>query len=208
MQLYTTVVLTMTIKDLYSSFSGYSPLLKHRQHRDYKKMKILKLSFALFAGLMLSAVSILGQTKFSDPNVEYEFVLPEKEWKMTVTPSEYSPNVEYVYRDKREGHLEIRKLTVDPEDLFSDVIRDEEQKLQFKPGYVAGKEENFRGAMTGKVFNFEYVRSGRNYSGRFYFLRENLTTIFVVRFTGLKDTLRTIRNQTDYIARTFKKKKS
>jgi len=167
-------------------------------------MNIVRVSLTLFVGLMLFSVSIVGQTKFSDPNVEYEFILPEEDWKMTVTPSEYSPNVEYVYKDKREGHLEIRKLTTDPEDLFSDVIRGEEEKLQFKPGYVAGKEENFLGAMTGMVFNFEYVSSGRNYSGRYYFLRENSTTIYVVRFTGLKDMLRLIRNQTDYIARTFK----
>ena len=31
---------------------------------------------------------------------------------MTVKPSATSPNVEYVYADRNDGHLEIRKLTV------------------------------------------------------------------------------------------------
>ena len=68
---------------------------------------------------------------------------------------------------------------------------------------LRGKEENFKGALNGRVFNYEFIRSGRNMSGRFYFLRSGLTTVYIVRFTGRKDKLRSIRNQTDYIARTF-----
>ena len=170
-------------------------------------MKPKKLSFLLFAAFaLLFTVSAFGQTKFSDSNVEYEFILPDEDWKMTVKPSSYSPNVEYVYKDKREGHLQIRRMKVEKDDLFSEIVREEEQKLQFIPGYVAGKQENFSGALSGRVFNFEYLRSGRNMSGRFYFLKSDETTVYVVRFTGLKNKLRSIRNQTDSIARTFKLK--
>jgi hypothetical protein len=70
-------------------------------------------------------------------------------------------------------------------------------------GYVPNKEENFSGALRGNVFNYEFVRSGRNMSGRFYFLRANDTTVYILRFTGERDRLRSIRNQTDAIARTF-----
>jgi len=83
------------------------------------------------------------------------------------------------------------------------VIRDEEAKVQFFPGFVAGKEENFSGNFRGSVFNFEYVSSGRNNSGRYYFLRSDDTTVYVVRFTGDRDRMKSIRNQTDSIARTF-----
>jgi hypothetical protein len=41
-------------------------------------------------------------------------------------------------------------------------------------------------------------------SGRFYFLRANDTTVYILRFTGERDRLKAIRNQTDSIARTFK----
>ncbi|CAN5625442.1 hypothetical protein BH20ACI4_BH20ACI4_10110 [soil metagenome] len=154
------------------------------------------------AGLFLS-VSITAQNKtFSDPSVEYTFEIPEANWIMT----NKSPNVEYVYNDKKDGHFEVRKLSVKSGEMLADVIRGEEQKLQFLPGYVAGKEENFQGAYNGRVFNFEYVRSSLNMSGRYYFLKVNDTTVYLLRFSGNRDKLRSIRNEVDLIARTFKLK--
>jgi hypothetical protein len=145
--------------------------------------------------------------KFSDSSVEYTFDLPETVWKMTTKPSETSPNVEYVYGDRQNGHLEVRKTTLKPDATVSDLISAEEQKLQFLNGYVAGKQEDFKGAFGGKVFNYEFVRSGRNMSGRFYFLKIDDKTVYILRFTGFRDKLRSIRNQTDSIARTFNLKK-
>ncbi|CAN5267877.1 hypothetical protein BH10ACI1_BH10ACI1_00850 [soil metagenome] len=171
-------------------------------------MKLNKLYFSLVIGLLL-AVSAFAQSKiFSDASVEYTFELPEAAWKMTAKPSDISPNVEYVYGDKSDGHLEVRKLTVKANELLSETITTEERKLQFLQGYVAGKEEQFQGLLNGKIFNFEFVRSARNMSGRFYFLKVNDTTVYVLRFTGERDKLRSIRNQTDSIARTFAIKKS
>jgi hypothetical protein len=40
-------------------------------------------------------------------------------------------------------------------------------------------------------------------SGRIYFLKSGAKTIYILRFTGLRDKLRAIRNETDQIARTF-----
>ena len=157
--------------------------------------------------LVVMSVSVFAQTeKFADSNAEYTFDLPEAAWKMTVKPSAISPNVEYVYGDRRDGHLEIRKLSVKSGEMLSDTIRDEEVKLQFLPGFVAGKDENFRGALSGTVYNFEFVRSGREMSGRHYFLKLDDKTVYVLRFTGYRDKLRAIRNQVDSIARTFKLK--
>jgi hypothetical protein len=154
------------------------------------------------AGLFLS-VAVAAQNKtFSDPNVEYTFEIPEANWIMT----NKSPNVEYVYNDKKDGHFEVRKLVVKSGEMMANVIRVEEQKLQFLPGYVAGKEENFQGAYNGRIFNFEYVRSSLNMSGRYYFLKVNDTTVYVLRFSGNRDKLRSIRNEVDLIARTFKLK--
>ena len=140
---------------------------------------------------------------FSDPNVDYYFDLPDAKWKMTVKPSATSPNVEYVFGYRINGHLEVRKLTVPKDAIMSDVIDDEEPRLQWRLGYVAGKEEIFDGRLDGAVFNFEYVAAGKNMSGRFYFLRANKTTVYALRFTGLKDSLRSVLDQTDSIARTF-----
>ena len=169
-------------------------------------MKLRKF-LSVFALSLFLVASVFAQNEtFSDPNVEYTFDLPEAAWKMTSKPSTLSPNVEYVFKDRTDGYLEVRKLSVKSNQMLSDVIRDEETKLQFMPGYVAGKEENFQGALDGRVFNFEFVRSARNMSGRFYFLKAKDNTVYVLRFTGERDKLRTIRNQVDSIARTFKVK--
>ena len=158
---------------------------------------------------ILAVASAFGQTeRFSDPSVDYSFDIPDAKWKMTVKPSATIPNVEYVYIDRNDGHLEVRRLSVAKDARMPDIIRDEEQKLQFLPGYVAGPDENFVGRLRGSVFNFEFLRSGRPMSGRFYFLRANDTTVYVLRFTGFRDKLRGIRNQTDSIGRTFEVRKS
>jgi hypothetical protein len=161
---------------------------------------ILMLAFAAFA---------FGQTtKFSDINVEYTFDIPDVTWKMSDKPTVAKPNVEFVYGDKLTGHIEIRKIESKTDELVTDVIlRETEQKLQFMQGFVAGKEETFAGNFKGKVFNFEFVKAGKNMSGRFYYLKANETTVYVLRFTGYRDTLRSIRNQTDQMARSFELKK-
>lgn len=164
--------------------------------------RVLLLSPILLALFAVSpAFGQLGN--FSDPNVDYNFDIPDERWKLTVKPSATKPNVEYVFLDRNDGHLEVRKLALAKDAILADVVREEELRLQFLPGFVAGKEENFTGRLRGTIFNFEFVRAGRPMSGRFYFLRVDETTLYVLRFTGFRDRLRSIRHQTDSIARTF-----
>jgi len=173
-------------------------------------MKINKnsLLLSLILGLFF-AFSTFAQTKtFSDANADYTFDLPNDTWEMTVKPTAISPNVEYVYGDRRDGHLKIRKLSLKSNDLISDLIEREEQKIQFLKGYVAGKQENFSGTLNGNVFNYEYLDSGRSMSGRLYFLKADASTVYVLMFTGERDKLRSIRNYTDSIARSFELKKA
>lgn len=144
-----------------------------------------------------------SEVVFTDPNVDFTFILPNSTWKMIVKPTAADPSVEYVYGDRVEGHLEIRRIQVKSTDLLSDLISQEEQKLQFALGFVAGKEENITGKLRGVVYNYEFVRAGRPMAGRFYYLRAGDTTVYVLRFTGRKDNLRRILSQTDSIARTF-----
>lgn len=165
-----------------------------------KRVSLLSpILLALFA-----AASAFGQiSNFSDPHVDYSFDIPDERWKITLRPSPAKPNVEYVFIDRNDGHLEVRKMPFGKDALLSETIRDEEMKLQFLPGFVAGKEENFVGKLRGTIYNFEYVKNGRPMAGRFYFLRAGEDTLYVLRFMGFRDRLRSIRNQTDSIARTF-----
>lgn len=171
-------------------------------------MKSNNLLLSVFLGLIFAVAAFAQTPQFSDSNVEYTFDVPDAEWKQTVKPSGTSPNVEYVFRDRSEAHLEVRKMTVKEGETLADTLSDEEQRVQFLPGYVAGKTEDFKGALSGKAFNYEFIRSARNMSGRFYFLKADDKTVYVLRFTGQRDKLRSLRNQTDSMARTFSIKKA
>lgn len=168
-----------------------------------KRFSLLVSLFALLAGTALAQSG-----SFSDPNVEYTFDLPDERWKMTAKPSATNPNVEYVFVDRNDGHLEIRKLTVSRDSIWTDIMRDEEQKLLLRPTFVAGKDEKFSGVLSGNIYNFEFARAGRPMAGRYYFLKVDPTTYYVLRFTGFRDKLRSLRNQTDSIARTFSIRKN
>ncbi len=171
-------------------------------------MKSIKFFCSAILGLLFAVSAFAQAETFTDANVEYTFDLPETAWKQTAKPSATSPNVEYVHGDRSNGHFEVRKTTIKNGESLADTISDQEQRLQFQPGYVAGKEENFSGTFDGKIFNYEFVRSGRNMSGRFYFLKADDKTVYVLRFTGMRDNLKSLRNQTDSIARTFSLKKT
>ena len=159
--------------------------------------------FSIIVGL-IGVASVLGQAEsFSDPNVDYGFDVPDVKWKMTVKPSATSPNVEYVFGDRNDGHLDVRRLKVAKDAVIADIMRNEEQKLQFLPGYVAGPDETFSGRLRGGIFNYEFVRAGKPMGGRIYFLRASDDTVYALRFTGFRDKLKSIRNQTDSMGRTF-----
>jgi hypothetical protein len=164
------------------------------------------ISTAIFM-LVFVFCAFAQSTTFSDVNCDYTFDLPDAMWKMVGKPTVTSPNVEYNYTERFSGNLEVRKVSVKSDDLISDTIeREIEQKLQFWQGFVNGKEMDFSGKIKGRVFNFEYVKDGKSMSGRFYYLRADENTVYVLRFTALRDKLLAIRNQTDSIARTFKLK--
>lgn len=169
-------------------------------------MKITKLSliYSVMIGLIFTLSAFAQTETFSDPNVNYTFEIPDAKWKMTAKPSDITQHVEYVYGTRTGGHLEVRKLSVRESDKIEDIVREEEAKLQFKPGFVAGKEENFKGFLAGRVYNFEFVKSGRNWSGRYYFLKADDTTVYIMRFEGYRENLLSLRNIVDSMARSFK----
>lgn len=165
---------------------------------------ICSLVFTVGLGLIF-ALPVAAQTStFSDKLSDYTFELPEPAWKMNLKPTEKDPNPQYIYGYRQNGYLQIDKISVKPDQTLSELIQETGAKIQFKPGYVAGKDENFAGALRGKVFNYEYVQSGKNMSGRIYFLKADDSTVYILHFTGLRESLRGIRNQIDSIARTFK----
>ena len=153
-------------------------------------------------GVFFAGFASAQARSFNESGLEYTFEIPNEQWKLVSR----TPHTNLVFGTAREGDLEIRKLAAPASKPIFDVMKDEEQKLQFLQGFVAGKEENFSGSLKGSIYNYEFVRSGRPMAGRFYFLRSG-DTIYVLRFTAYTNNLKSLRVQTDIMARTFQVKK-
>ena len=159
----------------------------------------------LLIGLMTPAA--LSQQTYTHEKVDYTFELPSPTWKAILEPDTAHPHPEFVYGDRLDGFLTIRKEVVDAGTTASALARrDQDLTLRFLPGFVEGKEEKFAGKLDGVTISYEFVRTGKPMLGRTYYLQADNRTIYALRFTGLRDKLARIRNQTDLIARTFKTK--
>ena len=148
-----------------------------------------------------------AQQTYSHDKVEYTFDIPSATWRAILEPDAAHEHPEFVYGDRLDGYLTIRKEAVEAGTTPSQLAqRDADLKLRFLPGFVQGKEEPFNGRLDGVTMSYEYVRTGKTMLGRTYYLQVDNRTIYALRFTGLRDKLSRIRNQTDLIARTFKLK--
>lgn len=169
-------------------------------------MRLLR-TVAVFALLALSFSLVAAQEVYTSDKLDYVIELPSATWRVISEPDTAHEHVEFVFGDRLDGHLQIRKEVVDAGTTASDLARrDQDQKLRFLPGFVAGKEEKFSGRVSGVTVSYEFIKTGKPMLGRIYYLQTDNRTIFALRFTGLRDKLARIRNQTDSIARSFKVK--
>lgn len=164
--------------------------------------RVLVLTLVLF-GLM--APVALAQQIYTHEKVDYTFDLPSPTWRAILEPDAAHEHPEFVYGDRLDGFLTIRKEIVDAGTTPAELARrDQDLKLRFLPGFVEGKTDPFNGRLSGVTMSYEFVRTGKPMLGRTYYLQVDSRTIYALRFTGLRDKLSRIRNQTDLIARTFK----
>jgi hypothetical protein len=155
---------------------------------------------------LLASVTV-AQQLYSNDKVEYTFELPSATWRSILEPDAAHQHPEFVYGDRLDGYLTVRKEVVEAGTTPSQLAqRDLDQKLRFLPGFLEGKEDPFNGRLDGVTVSYEYTHTGKVMLGRIYYLQADNRTIYALRFTGLKDKLTRIRNQTDMIARTFKLK--
>jgi hypothetical protein len=162
----------------------------------------------LILGMIGMLVSVaFGQQIYTNDKVEYSFELPSPTWKTILEPDAAHEHPEFVFGDRLDGYLTVRKEVVDAGTTPSQLAqRDLDTKLRFLQGFLEGKEESFNGRLDGVTVSYEFTRNGKVMLGRNYYLQSDNRTIYALRFTGLKDKLSRIRNQTDVIARTFKLK--
>jgi hypothetical protein len=163
------------------------------------------------AGVLLVLLSVMAsvvaQQVYNNQRVEFTFELPSQTWRSISEAEAAHEHVEFVYGDRLDGYLQIRKELVEAGTTPGAVARREaDLKLRYLPGFVEGKIEPFSGRLDGQTMSYEFVKAGKPMLGRVYYLQADNRTIYALRFTGLKDKLGRIRNQTDLIARTFKLK--
>jgi len=169
------------------------------------KMRWIAVFVLVLVGLMGSTG--LAQQLYTSDKVDYSFDLPSSTWRVIAEPDAAHEHTEFVYGDRLEGYLQIRKEVVDAATKPSDVARrDLDQKLRFLPGFVEGKQEPFNGRLDGVTVSYEFIKNAKPMVGRVYYLQADNRTIYALRFSGLRDKLSRIRNQTDLIARSFKVK--
>lgn len=169
-------------------------------------MRRIAIFVLVLVGLMGSAA--LAQQVYTTDKIDYSFELPSATWRVIAEPDAVHEHTEFVYGDRLEGYLQIRKEVVDAGVTPAELARrDQDQKLRFLPGFVEGKQEPaFKGRLEGVTISYEFVKTGKPMIGRIYYLQADNRTIYALRFSGLRDRLSRIRNQTDLIARTFKTK--
>jgi hypothetical protein len=161
-----------------------------------------------FAGLAAFGATALAQgNSYSSAKVEYVVDFPSPMWRLVDEPNETHQHAEFVYGDRNDGYLRIRKEALDEGLSVREFARrDQEQKVRFLPAYVDGKEDSFSGRLSGVTISYEFTQAGKPMAGRTYYLQADDRTVYALRFTGSRDKLARIRNQTDQIARAFKLK--
>ena len=165
-------------------------------------------AFLLVFASGLSLLSLNGQQTYTSAKVDYTVEFPSAMWRLVGEPDDMHQYAEWIYGDRLDGYLRIRKEALDPDLSISDFAhRDQDTRIRFLPGYVdVGKEEKFAGRLSGVILSYEFTQTGKSMSGRTYYLQAGSRTVYVLRFTGLRNKLAVIRNQTDQIARSFKLK--
>lgn len=150
---------------------------------------------------------VAAQESYTSDQIDYTIELPSTQWRVISEPDAAHERAEFVYGDRLDGYLQIRREVIDAGTTPSDLARrDMDQKLRFLPGFVEGKQESFKGRLNGVTVSYEFVKTAKPMMGRIYYVQADNRTIYAMRFTGLRDKLARIRNQTDLIARSFKLK--
>jgi hypothetical protein len=152
----------------------------------------------------VSGVSLAQSSQeFTDPAGKYKITLIG-DWKaVSYNDAVGRSKLEFVYGDRSEGLLKITKEKLNGIDLAGKV-REEQANLQmYRAGFERASTEQFdAGSLDGRRFAFYSADGGRKSASAFYFLQDG-DYVWVLRFTGRRGVLDTIRNVTDRMARGF-----
>jgi hypothetical protein len=171
-------------------------------------LRTKRLLICALALVALSALAASAQDSPAHETDEYALDLPTEAWRAVPRSDSAHRHTDFVNGDRLDGYLRVRREVVEGDTKLTDYARAEaDTKLRYLPGFVGGKEgESFTGRLRGIVSTYEYTSGGKPMAGRVYYLQADGRTFYVLHFTGTRDKLQRIQNQTDAIARSFRLK--
>ena len=157
---------------------------------------------------LLSPFSFVGQTQsYTVRTAEYVLDLPSAHWRaINVSSADHHKDFKFS-EDKGIVRLRIRRDIV-KEGLSTSEVAERQRRLDrsARLGYVTGTVENFKGALSGTKYSYEYVSAGKPMATVIYYLRATKRTIYRIAFTGSPNMLLDLSDQTISIARSFRLK--
>ena len=170
------------------------------------KLRRIRIFLTLILIVALFPIAVKAQTwPYTDETLDYVLELPSAKWRAIKVPSVAHKKTEFSYGDRNPIHLRIRRELVDANMSPADMIhRKQRSDRVFLRGYVKGKSESFAGQLNGAKYHYEYIKTGKPMAGLIYYLEADNRITYRLEFTGPSDELRSLSDQTEFIARSFR----
>src|SRR5919108_6437986 len=135
-------------------------------------MRSTKILFICLFVLTVAGLAVAQEYTYSNAKLKYAVEFPSGTWKLITEPDEIHQHAEFVYGDRTQGYLRIRKEALDEGLTINEfALRDQDERMRFFPGFVAGKGEPFSGRLSGRTVSYEYTQAGKPMVGRNYYLQ-------------------------------------
>src|SRR3954452_23677655 len=156
---------------------------------------MIRLVAVFFSLCLLMTPAVLTHAAFQEysytsAKAEFTIDFPSGTWRKTGEPDDVHQHTEFIYGDRNDGYLRIRKEALTEGTLVRDfALRDQDERTRFLPGFVNGKDDPFNGRLEGVTLSYEFTQAGKPMAGRSYYLKSDARTVYVLRFTGLRQKL-------------------
>jgi hypothetical protein len=171
-------------------------------------IKKLSTWLTLVLVVLLFPSTVRNQTRtFTHKDGGYALELPSANWRAITVSGVAHDSTEFRYGDQGSVRMRIRRDLVETGVVPSDlVLRQQRSDRVALLGYMKGSNETFEGGLNGAKYPYEYVSAGKVKAGLIYYLQADSRIIYRLEFVGPPKELWDLRDQTDFIARSFRVK--
>jgi hypothetical protein len=166
-----------------------------------KYKSLLSITAVLVA--VISTAYAQNAHEFTDSSGRYKLSLMGDWRAVSYDDAVGRQKTEFVYRDRSEGLLKITRESL--AGALTDAVRQDEENLKiYRSGFEGSSSEAFGGgALTGVRLSFFSTEGTRKIANTYYYLQDK-NAMWVMRFSGRRGALDTVRNLTDQMARSFR----